>query len=183
VADDEFDERNRAVKTAAVGLFLALLAAGTGLFVVWRKTPHSPQAALAQFQSQSEYEVAEEELMDPLLLAGADVVPLLISEVQKREMPRRRYAIAALGHIGDPRAITVLEQIASDRTETDYIRCDALEATARIDRETSQRLAASIRTDGICAREVSLVVSKKAMPRRTLARIILGDFYDVLVQH
>jgi len=41
---------------------------------------------------------AEDQLMDPLLLAGDDVVPLVIDELPDKEMRLRRYAIGFLGN-------------------------------------------------------------------------------------
>lgn len=73
--------------------------------------------------------------MDALILAGPDVIPLVQRELSNPNMPRRRYAIGALGNIGDKSALATLRKIFEDRSEVDYIRCDALEAIAMIDRD------------------------------------------------
>ena len=53
-----------------------------------------------------------EEITDRhLLTAGRGIVPYLIDEVQKRDMPKRGYAIGALGKLGDRRALPVLIKI------------------------------------------------------------------------
>lgn len=72
--------------------------------------------------------------MDPLILAGSDVIPLLERDLLDPNMPRRRYAIGAVGNIGDESALPTLRKILENRSELDYIRCDALEAIAMIDR-------------------------------------------------
>lgn len=72
-------------------------------------------------------------LMDPLILGGKKIVPLIIREVQRPDMPRRRYAINFLGNGGYAEAVPSLEKILQDETELDYVRGDALEAMYQID--------------------------------------------------
>ncbi|WP_156464240.1 hypothetical protein [Afipia sp. Root123D2] len=68
-------------------------------------------------------------------------MPLVIAELPKRSMPRRRYAIGFLGDGGYREALPALEVIAKDRTELDYFRGDALLAISQIDLHLAQRLA------------------------------------------
>src|SRR5262249_34357032 len=77
--------------------------------------------------------VAEDMLMDPLILAGDKVVPLVIEAVKNKEMERRRYAIAFLGNGSYKQAIPVLEEILGDASEKDYVRGDALQSIYQID--------------------------------------------------
>jgi hypothetical protein len=49
-----------------------------------------------------------------LLNAGSSIVPYLLIEIQKKDMPKRGYAILALGKIGDGRAIPILQSILND---------------------------------------------------------------------
>lgn len=98
----------------------------------------SSDEALNKFYSS---EVAEDQLQDPLILAGDKVVPLVLSEIKNKDMPRRRYAIGALGSIGNPLALPVLEGILNDGFEKDYFQCDALEAIAMIDFNYAKKLA------------------------------------------
>jgi HEAT repeat protein len=70
-----------------------------------------------------------------LLSAGKAIVPYLLIEIQKRDMPKRGYAILALGKIGDRRALPVLIRILEDRSEIVYFRDDALRAIWHIDRK------------------------------------------------
>jgi hypothetical protein len=73
----------------------------------WQRTPYSPENALEIFYS---YNGAEDELMDPLLLAGRKVIPLLIEQIKHQNMPKRRYAILAVGHLGDSSSLPILEK-------------------------------------------------------------------------
>jgi HEAT repeat protein len=58
----------------------------------------------------------------------------VICEAKKHpDMKRRRYAIGALGFIGDKRAIPTLEAILKSDKEKDYFRGDALHAIYQID--------------------------------------------------
>ena len=76
-----------------------------------------------------------------LLRAGKGIVPYLVEEIQKRDMPKRRYAIGALGKIADRRALPVLVKILEDRSELEYFRGDTLEAIWRIDKKMGGELA------------------------------------------
>jgi len=76
-----------------------------------------------------------------LLRAGKAIVPYLVEEIQKKDMPKRRYAIGALGKIGDRRALPVLVKILGDRSELEYFRSDALRAIWHIDKKQGEELA------------------------------------------
>jgi hypothetical protein len=101
--------------------------------VIWIATVKpwlTPEQTLQRFYSNV---AAEDTLMDPLILRGKKVVPLIMGEVQRRDMPRRRYAIGFLGNGPYPEAISSLEKILGDETEKDYIRGDTLKAIYQID--------------------------------------------------
>lgn len=85
----------------------------------------TPEQILERFYSNI---APEDTLMDPLILGGEKVVPLIINEVQRRDMPRRRYAIGFLGNGAYFSSVPILERIVEDETEKDYIRGDALKA-------------------------------------------------------
>lgn len=99
---------------------------------------NNPKKALDQFYS---YNGPEETLMDPLILAGEKVVPLVINSVKSREMPRRRYAIGFLGNGEYSQAIPVLEDILKDVSEKDFIRGDALISIYQIDASLGMKYA------------------------------------------
>lgn len=90
---------------------------------------------------------AEDTLMDPLIVAGDRIVPHILQDISDRSMPKRRYAIGALGNIGDRIAIPVLANIALDIAEVEYIRCDCVQAIAMIDWEEGVRVAGLIARD------------------------------------
>jgi len=76
-----------------------------------------------------------------LLEAGKAIVPFLLEEIKDPDMPKRGYAILALGKIGDVRALGTLEQILDDKSETDYIRGDSLTSIWHIDRKVGEKLS------------------------------------------
>lgn len=119
------------MKRQAIGLILLT-------FIVSACTTKSPQAALEEFYT---YDGAEDMLMDPLILAGEDVVPLVIEKIKDKNMPRRRYAIGFLGNGEYRQALPVLQQILQDETEKDYFRGDALQSIYMIDEPLGVELA------------------------------------------
>ncbi len=108
--------------------------------------PLTPEESLEKFYS---YEAPEELLMNPLISSGSEVVPLIMIEIQNKDMPRRRYAIGALGHIQDVSALPALLGILNDGGEKDYFRCDALKAIGMIDFEQAKNLAGNYEKDSI----------------------------------
>ena len=89
--------------------------------------------------------MAEDMLMDPLILAGDRVVPLVIREVKNPQMPRRRYAISFLGNGAYREALPVLQHILLNEGEVEYFRGDALLAIFRIDPSSGDRHANKFR--------------------------------------
>ena len=82
-----------------------------------------------------------EEITDRYLLtAGRGIVPYLIDEVQKRDMPKRGYAIGALGKLGDRRALLVLIKILGDNSEIHYFREDALVSICYLDKSLGEEM-------------------------------------------
>jgi hypothetical protein len=119
--------------------------------------------------------VAEDELMDPLILAGGNVVPLVLRDIRKSSMPKRRYAIGFLGNGGYREALPVLRQLVVDPAETELIRGDALEAIGQIDRGEGETLARRWATQegflGTTAREL---LSGERPEKRTYFQALLG---------
>ncbi len=76
-----------------------------------------------------------------LISAGKAIVPYLLIEIRKKDMPKRGYAILALGEIKDKRAIPILIQILNDKTEEGYFRADALRAIWHINKELGEKYA------------------------------------------
>ncbi len=76
-----------------------------------------------------------------LVSAGKAIVPYVLVEIQKRDMPKRGYAILALGKIGDRRALTVLKKILDDKSELLGDRTAALQSIWHIDRKLGEELA------------------------------------------
>ncbi len=76
-----------------------------------------------------------------LVNAGKAIVPYLLVEIQKKDMPKRGYAILALGKIGDKQALPVLLRILEDSSELIYFRDDALRAIWHIDKKLGEEYA------------------------------------------
>lgn len=89
----------------------------------------------------------EPEIAVPLVKAGRPMTLHICAAVTHPDMKRRRYAIDALGLIGDKRALPVLETILKNRDEIDYFRGDALEAIYRLDRKLAVQYAGQYRHD------------------------------------
>ena len=82
-----------------------------------------------------------------LLNAGKSIVPYLITEIQKEDMPKRGYAILALGKIGDRRALPVLIRMYENPTSRGVLQGVLLTAIWHIDRKLGEELASKY-TDG-----------------------------------
>jgi HEAT repeat protein len=91
--------------------------------------------------------VHEPELDDPLIAAGADMVPAICEAVVHQDMLYRRYALGALGYIGDRRALPTLQSILDDKSEESYFRDDALTSIYRIDEDLATGLARTLEDD------------------------------------
>lgn len=98
-----------------------------------------PEEVLQRFYT--EQDLAEDELKDVLILAGAKMVPLLEREIGNKAIKRRAYAIGALGLIGTDQSIPVLKQILEDKNENEGYRGAALVAIARIDIDYGKKIA------------------------------------------
>lgn len=136
----------------------------------------SPEAALEKFYS---YDGAEDQLMDPLILAGDKVVPLVIEKVKDRNMPKRRYAIAFLGNGSYRQALPILQEILEDKTEKDYFRGDALQSIYRIDEGLGLDLAQQYKSEGGFVGNIAndLLGEKKYLPeRRTYTAALKGKY-------
>lgn len=74
------------------------------------------------------------------------MVPHICRAVRDSQMHCRRYALLALGHLRDRRAILTLETIYSDVDEDSLFRGDALEAIFVIDQELGRYYAKRVLT-------------------------------------
>lgn len=84
---------------------------------------------------------AEDTLMDPLIVAGPAVYPLVIEAISDPNLPKRRYAIGFLGNEEVAVALPALLAIIDDENELPYFRGDALEAIYKIDESKAKQLA------------------------------------------
>ena len=121
---------------------IIVLAVGIFLLPAMLRIPlmlQTPEAALADFYDTTDQ--AEDMLMDPLVLAGEKVVPLVLKEIARPEMKLRRYAIHFLGNGKYQSSIPTLETILANEQEIDYIRGDALASIFSIQPELGISLA------------------------------------------
>jgi hypothetical protein len=98
-----------------------------------------PQSALRDFYEGEDR--SEEQLCDPLILAGPRVVPLVVADLPKKGTPRRLYAIRFLGNGGYRRALPVLEQLLADDAENVAFRMEAFRAIYQVSPERARQLA------------------------------------------
>jgi len=120
--------------------------------LVWARAEgplRSPEAAFEDFTKAKDR--AEDQLTDPLVLAGPRVRPLVHAAVKDRAFQRRRYAIGYLGCAKYAAATPTFRAILTDESEKDYFRADALEALWLIGHADALRLA-----DGYSGRADSL---------------------------
>lgn len=166
----------------SIGVVIGLavvLNIGIMAFNMYSRIPKNPEVAVKLFY---EREVAEDQLMDPLILAGSGVIPLLERDLLNPDMPRRRYAITALGVIGEKSALPVLSKaLRIDADPDDYIQCDVLTAIAMIDHAEGLRAASKVyKTDTGCVAEIQrglqgdYVRWRKSLDKRTYFQALLG---------
>jgi len=120
----------------------------------------------------------EETLMDPLILEGESVVPLVIEKVKDQKMLRRRYAIGFLGNGSYKQALPVLQTILQDNSELDYFRGDALHSIYQIDEAAALKYAQSYRNETNYLGQVAqdLLTVKRLVPqRRSYWTALLGS--------
>jgi len=135
----------RSARIILIIVFLVILSPFLLLYALWvidfvqLRFISTPEQVLTRYYTEKD--LAEDQLIDSLILGGSKMVPILEKEILKKDIVRRRYAILALGNIGDKNSIPVLEQILQDRDEKEYYRGDALVAIALIDLSTAQKIA------------------------------------------
>jgi len=109
--------------------FLLLLPQVLVLGCVEGHEPITAQQRLDMFYEQS---MPESNLIPFLVEGGEELVPLLIVDIRKKDTPKRRYIIGAVGQLKDERALSPLTSVVLDSTEEDYFRCDALKSLSQI---------------------------------------------------
>jgi hypothetical protein len=83
----------------------------------------------------------EPDLPVPLIKAGEKMTIAICEAVINKDMKYRRYAIGALGYIGDKRALPTLETILKSKNEIYYFRGDALHSIYQIDKSLGKKYA------------------------------------------
>jgi hypothetical protein len=89
----------------------------------------------------------EPKIDDSLIAAGPEMAPYIAQAVMHRDMKRRRYAVGALGCIGDARVMPTLVELASDEAEVSVIRGDAIESIYLIESQLGKQYARQYRGD------------------------------------
>lgn len=83
----------------------------------------------------------EPELDDPLIEVGPKMTAVICEAIKNKDMRFRRYAIGALGFIGDKKALETLETILESKEEIYYFRGDALHAIYQLDKSLGKKYA------------------------------------------
>ena len=118
----------------------------------------APEHIINQFYTEKD--LVEDQLIDSLILAGPQMVPLLEREILKKEVPRRLYAISALGHLGNNKSIPILEHILQDKSEIELFRAVALGAIASINLTYAQKIAPEYLNDtSIVAKRANTILT------------------------
>lgn len=161
------------LRRRSVGLLLAIILFG-GITQACASQTLTAEESLERFyQNQG----PEDTLMDPLILAGDKVVPVVIEKVKEKKMVRRRYAIGFLGNGSYTQALPVLKTILQDSSELDYFRSDALHAIYQIDASSGLQLAQSYRNEPNFLGQASqdLLSERHLLPhRRSYLDALLG---------
>ena len=125
-------------------IVLGVILGLAGVVVRWLYTDgplRDPQEALADFYAGDGR--AEDMVMDPLILNGKTVVPLVMEAVANKQMEKRRYAICFLGNGKYEESLPLLERIVEDSSDIYYFRADALEAIAAISPPRAKEIASA----------------------------------------
>ncbi len=133
-----------------MGLFILLFAVAC--------SNKSPEAVLEEFYNYNE---PGSESLDPLILAGERVVPLIIEKIQDKNMQRRRLAIEFLGNGSYKQATSVLEKIVRDETEENHFRVTALIAIFQIDKNLGSQFAQQYKEDSILGKTLNDILANK----------------------
>ena len=123
---------------------VSIICLATLLILNYHRPWQSPDDVLIKFYEYGDSPstgAAEDMLMDPLILGGEKVAPLITKEIKNKEMEMRRYAIGFLGICAYKQAVPVLTKILLDDTEEFYFRMDALESIYFIDKKMAQKYA------------------------------------------
>lgn len=121
-------------------------------------TTRAPEAVLEEFYN---YQEPDSESLDPLILAGNKVVPLIIEKIRDRNMKRRRLAIDFLGNGEYRQALPTLEKIMLDETEERRFRETALISIFRIDKKLGDKFAQQYKNDGGLGKIAQDILSNK----------------------
>jgi hypothetical protein len=153
-------------------LIVLLALVGTAFFVMWPWLHPSPEEALEEFLTATD--VAEDQLLCPLVRSGRAAVPFVLGRVRDPEMPRRRYALSFLGSGDYVEAVPTLVALVQESGEKDYVRADALAALFHID-EVKGRASAR----AYAARTDLLGHTARAVLQRELAPFRMS-YWDAL---
>jgi hypothetical protein len=103
----------------------------------------------------------EPELDDPLIQAGRKMTLAICDAISHQDMKMRRYAIGALGYIGDKRAIPQLESILRNKEELDYFRGDALHSIYQLDKQLGSRYATEYESENDYLKMISSAIKRR----------------------
>ena len=158
-------------------VLLAVLIVVVGLGFYWCVTEgplRDPEDALSDFIEGKRR--AEDQLTDPLVLAGPNVRPLVLKSVKDPGAPQRRYAIGYLGCTGYEPAASVLRKIVATETEEIYFRADALDSLWLLQPVEGVKLALAYqnRDDFLGATAQRIVAGKPVIYCRSWVDAFLG---------
>ena len=157
--DCEFGDGDRVCGTLDLLVFVTTILGAVLHMTVLRP---SPREALRQFHHPGE--VAEDQLICPLVLAGTRACSAILDDVKKRHRPRFRYAMGALGSLHCSNAAPYLQAVMRNEKEEDWVRADALEALWQIEEWPPEDYARTLTGRGDTLGLTSRMVLKGAWP-------------------
>lgn len=143
---------------AFAGLIVSTAVQAAEEEVVYKPGGEKRAAVWKAFYDENQ---AEGDMMDPLVVAGPKMIPEILEAISHKDMQRRRYAIGALGNLGDERPVEPLEAIVEDEKEEDYFRSDALESIYKLDAGRAKKLAEKFAKEGDLLKVTSAAILKE----------------------
>lgn len=123
---------------------VSLVIGGTFAPLISYRYLYSAQHVMTQFQR---YSGPESSQCDVLLAAGPRMATSLNEAALDRNFPKRRYAIYALGALGDEASLAVLTRLAQDSREDSLVRADSLLAIEQLSKSRARECARGLQAE------------------------------------
>jgi len=137
----------------------------------------TPEEVVLHFSTQNKM-VAEDMIMDPLILSGDKIVPIIIKEIKSKNFPRRLYAISFLGDGSYIESLPTLKKILTNVTEHSEFRGMALLSIYKINNTLGTKFALqNLKEEGFLGNVSKMIINKN--PYIEEKRSYLEAFFGV----